>query len=277
MDKLIITCAVTGSAPTKNHNPNVPYTPQEIAEECLRAWRAGAAIAHIHVRDPQTGKPDFKREYFEPIVERVRAESDLIVNLTTSGFNIKGPDVEEQRLMPLDLQPDICSLDVGSMNFRGGRVFQNPEDWVEKAAQRMMAAGVKPEMEVFELGHIRQSVSLVERGLIADPPWYQVCLGVPWGAPADVETLLAMKSRLPKGCMWSVLAAGAAQLPITTHALLMGGHVRVGFEDGVFLRKGVLAKSNAELVERTTGIARVLQREVATCAEAREMLGIAPR
>ena len=176
--------------------------------------------------------------------------------------------------MPLELKPDICSLDVGSMNFRGGRVFQNPEDWVELAAKRMREAGIKPEMEVFELGHIRQSKNLIKQGLIADPPWYQMCLGVPWGAPADIDTLVAMKNQLPEGCLWSVLTAGAPQLTITTHAMLMGGHVRVGFEDAVYLSRGVMAKSNAELVDRTVQVAKVLQREVASCTEARDMLGI---
>jgi 3-keto-5-aminohexanoate cleavage enzyme len=198
MDKLIITCAVCGSAPMRSQNPNIPYSPAEIAEEALRAWRAGASIVHVHVRDPRTGSPAFSRELFAETVERIRSESDLLVNLTTSGFNLQGPEAGELRLMPLQLLPELCSLDVGSLNFRG-RVFVNDPAWVEHAARRMAEAGVKPEMEVFDLGHIRQATNLVELGHVADPPYFQLCLGVPWGVNGDLDALLAMKNRLPKG------------------------------------------------------------------------------
>ncbi len=273
MDKLIITAAVCGSVPTREQNPNVPYTPEEIAAEALASWRAGAAIAHIHVRDPQTGKPDSRRELFAEVVERIRAESNLLINLTTSGFNIKGPDVGTVRLEPIGLAPDLCSLDVGSLNFRGS-VFINPPDWVEKAAQQMVKAGVKPEIEVFDLGHMRQAQHLIEMGLVASPPWMQLCLGIPWGIEGTLEALLAMHQRLPQGAIWSVLAPGPLQLPLTTHALLMGGHVRVGFEDNLYLERGVKASGNAQFVERTVKLAESLQREVASCDEAREMLGL---
>ncbi|MEW5912322.1 MAG: 3-keto-5-aminohexanoate cleavage protein [Thermodesulfobacteriota bacterium] len=276
MEKLIITVAVSGSAPTRKQNPNVPYSPAEIAEEALRSWRAGASIVHVHVRDPQTGAPAFERAYFAEVLERIRAESDMLVNLTTSGFNIVAEDVGEARLMPVELKPDLCSLDVGSLNFRG-RVFINSPEWVEKAAQRMRSYGVKPEMEVFDQGHLRQAADMVQRGLLADPPYFQICLGVAWGAAADLDTLLAMRRRLPVGSQWSVLGVGPHQLPITTHALLMGGHVRVGFEDNLYLGRGQLADSNARFVERVVQLARLLQREVATCAEARQILGIPPK
>jgi 3-keto-5-aminohexanoate cleavage enzyme len=234
-------------------------------------------VAHVHVRDPRTGAPAFARELFAEVVARVRAESDLLINLTTSAFNLPGDDVGEPRLMPLDLGPDLCSLDVGSLNFRGGRIFMNPADWVEKAAGRMRERGVKPEMEVFELGHLRQAADMVARGLIDAPPYFQFCLGVPWGAPADLASLLAFKSMLPQGAQWSALGAGPAQLSLTTHALLMGGHVRVGFEDNLYLSRGVKADGNARFVERTVELARMLQREVATPAEARGLLGLGPR
>jgi len=273
MDKLIITAAVCGSAPTKQQNPNVPYTPEEIADEALAAWRAGAAIAHIHVRDPDTGVPVTRLDLFAEVVERIRSESDLIVNLSTSGFHLDGADADEVRLLPLELKPDLCSLDVGSLNFRGG-VFVNSADWVERAAKRMRDAGVKPEIEVFDIGHIRQAMHLIDKGLVDDPPWLQLCLGISWGIEATVESLLEMRRRLPKSAGWSVLAPAAAQLPITTHAMLMGGHVRVGFEDNLYLEQGVQAESNAQFVERTVTLARSLLREVATCAEARAMLGL---
>jgi 3-keto-5-aminohexanoate cleavage enzyme len=276
MDKLIITAAVAGSVPTRQQNPHVPYSPRELAEEALRCWRAGAAVVHVHVRDPQTGAPAFRRELFAEVVERVRAESDMLINLTTSGFNLTGEDVGEQRLMPVDLAPDLCSLDVGSMNFRGS-VFINPADWVEKAARRMLERGVKPEIEAFDIGQVMQAADLVNKGLVAAPPYFQLCLGIAWGAPADLDALLALKARLPEGARWSVLGTGPAQLPLTTHAMLMGGNVRVGFEDNLYLSRGVKAESNAQFVERTVKLAHLLQREVATCAEARQMLGIPPR
>jgi 3-keto-5-aminohexanoate cleavage enzyme len=276
MEKLIITSAVCGSAPMRDNNPNIPYTPAEIAAEALRCWRAGAAIVHVHVRDPNTGAPAFERRLFSEVVERIRAESDMLINLTTSAFNLEGPEVGSKRLMPVELKPDLCSLDVGSLNFRG-RVFINPADWVETAAAFMRQAGVKPEMEVFELGHLRQARDLVKQGHIASPPYFQICLGVPWGAEADLENLLSFKARVPADSQWSVLGTGRSQLPITTHAILMGGHVRVGFEDNVYLEKGVLARSSAQFVERTVSLAGILQREVATCAEARAILGISPR
>ncbi len=276
MEKLIITVAVCGSAPTRQHNPAVPYSPEEIAAEALRCWRAGASVVHVHVRDPQTGAPAFSRELFAEVLERIRAESDMLVNLTTSGFNLQSDDPGEERLLPVELKPDLCSLDVGSLNFRG-RVFINPAEWVEKAAQRMRRAGVKPEIEVFELGHLRKARDLVDRGLVEPPPYFQLCLGIPWGAPADLPTLMAFKERLVPGCPWSVLGVGRHQLPITTHALLLGGHVRVGFEDNLYLRKGELADSNARFVERTVKLAGMLQREVAGCGEARRILGLPPR
>lgn len=273
MDKLIITAAIVGSAPTKQQNPRVPYTPQEIAEEAVAAWRAGAAIVHLHVRDPATGAPATRLDLFAEVTERIRSTCDVIVNLTTSGFHLEGPDADEVRLLPLQLAPDICSLDVGSLNFRGG-VFRNSAEWVEDAAQRMRDTGVKPEIEVFDLGHIRQAVHLIESGLIDDPPWLQLCLGIPWGIEASIGSLLEMQRRLPAGARWSTLAPAASQLPITTHALLMGGHVRVGFEDNLYLARGVLADSNAQFVERVVTLATSLQREVATPAEARVMLGL---
>ena len=276
MEKLIITVAVSGAAPMREQNPKVPYSPAEIAEEALRCWRAGATVVHVHVRDPQSGAPAFERESFAEVVERVRSDSDMLINLTTSGFNIQAEEVGEARLMTADLGPDLCSLDVGSLNFRG-QVFINPPDWGDKAAERMRQRGVKPELEVFDLGHVRQAVDMAARGLLDDPPYFQLCLGVPWGAPADLETLIAMRNALPDGCVWSVLGVGARQLPITTHAMLMGGNVRVGFEDNLYLSRGALAESNAQFVERTVNIARELQREVASCAETRQILGIPAR
>ncbi|MEW6113839.1 MAG: 3-keto-5-aminohexanoate cleavage protein [Thermodesulfobacteriota bacterium] len=274
MEKLIITVAVSGSGPTRDQNPNVPYSPKELADEALRCWRAGAAVVHVHVRDPETGAPAFERALFAEVVERIRSESDMLINLTTSGFNITGPDVGQQRLMPVELGPDLCSLDVGTLNFRGGRVFINPPDWVETAAKTMKEAGVKPELEVFDLGHVRQAKDLVARGLVEPPAYFQLCMGIPWGIEDSVEALLDMRHRLPAGCQWSCLGVGPMQLSVTTHAMLMGGHVRVGFEDNLYLKRGVKAESNAQFVERTVKLAQILDREIATCVEARQILGL---
>jgi 3-keto-5-aminohexanoate cleavage enzyme len=274
MEKLIITAAVSGSNPMRHQNPNVPYSPAEIAGEALRSWRAGAAVSHIHVRDPKTGKPAFERSLFAEVVNRIRSESDMIINLTTSGFNISDPDVDSARLMPLELNPDMCSLDIGSLNFRGGRVFVNSETWVERAATAMREAGVKPEIETFDLGHIRQARSLLQRGLVAPPPYFQLCLGIPWGIDGTLESLMEMRRRLPEDCRWSALAAGRDQLPVNTMTILMGGHVRVGFEDNIYLSRGVKADSNARFVERIVNLAGILQRDVASCEEARGILGL---
>lgn len=276
MEKLIITAAVCGAAPKKSQNPNVPYTPEEIAAEALRSWRAGAAIVHIHVRDPQTGEPAFERALFAEVVRRIRAESDVLINLTTSGFNIRESDVDSARLMPLELKPDLCSLDVGSLNFRDGRVFINTEKWVARAAAEMRQAGIKPEIEVFDLGHIRQARHMVDQGAFDPPPYFQLCLGIPWGIEGTVEALMDMRSRLPAGCQWSALGVGPSQLPINALTIVLGGHVRVGFEDNIYLSRGVPAKSNAEFVERAVHLTRILQREVASCAEARAILGLPP-
>jgi len=276
MEKLIITAAVCGAAPMKSQNPNVPYSPEEIAAEALRSWRAGAAIVHIHVRDPQTGEPAFERPLFAEVVRRIRAESDVLINLTTSGFNIRESDVDSARLMPLELKPDLCSLDVGTLNFREGRVFINTENWVVRAAAEMRQAGIKPEIEVFDLGHIRQAKHMVDQGAFDQPPYFQLCLGIPWGIEGTAEALMDMKRRLPPACQWSALGVGPAQLPINALTIVLGGHVRVGFEDNIYLSRGVPAKSNADFVERAARLAQTLQREVASCAVARAILGLPP-
>jgi len=271
--KIIITVAVTGSFPTKEMNPAVPYTPKEIADAAVESAKAGAAIAHIHVRDPQTGAPEFKRGLFKEVLDRIRERSDMIVNLTTSGLRLKGPDIIAQRLEPVHLRPDICSLDLGSMNFRD-KVFDNPPQWSEEAVKCMQENCVKPEIEVFEVGHMSQAIDLIERGLIDSPPYFQLCMGVKWGIEASPENLLFMKSKLPADAAWSVLGTGKAQLPMITMGILLGGNIRVGFEDNIYIKKGVLAKNNAQMAETAADLAERLGRSVATSEEARQMLGI---
>jgi 3-keto-5-aminohexanoate cleavage enzyme len=273
MAKVIITAAVTGSRPTKEMNPAVPYTPEEIAQAAIECCSVGAAIAHIHVRDPQTGAPDFKIQYFQEVMERIRAECDMLINLTTSGYHLHGPDTIEQRLGPIALQPEICSLDIGSVNFVDG-AFVNPPEWGKAAAERMREHEVKPEIEVFDVGHLYQALDFIEENLIEAPPYFQLCMGIKWGIEATPEDFLFMQSKLPIEARWSVLGIGNSQFPMITLGVLYGGHIRVGFEDNLYLRKGVLAKSNAQFVAAAVDLVESLQREVATPAEAREILGI---
>lgn len=199
----------------------------------------------------------------------------MVVNLTTSGLYLSGSEAEiiEQRLEPVSLRPEICSLDVGSVNFRD-RVFLNSPNWAETAARQMQAAGVKPEIEVFEVGHIDQALDLIKKGLIDEPPWFQLCMGIKWGIAAMPENLLFMKSKLPSQARWSVLGVGKQQLPMIALGILLGGNIRVGVEDNLYLSPGVLAQSNAEMVAQAVNLVKHLQREVATPADAREILGL---
>ena len=273
MNKTIITVAVCGSVPTKEMNPAVPYTPKEIADSAIDSYKAGATIAHIHVRDPETGVPTSDISLFSEVVDRIRNSCDMIINLTTSGINLKGENVIEQRLEPVKLLPEICSFDIGSMNFQH-RPFINSPEWGRLAAKRMREYSIKPEIEVFDMGHIRQAKHWLKEGLIDDPPYFQLCMGAGWGIEATPENLLVMKNALPPGVIWSVLGVGRMQLPMITMAMLSGGHVRVGFEDNIYLRRGELLKSNAQIVEVAANIIQQLQGEVANTNEAREILGL---
>lgn len=273
MAKKIISVAVVGSHPTKAMNPAVPYSPQEIADAAVASRKAGAAIVHVHVREPDSGVPTSRIELFAEVVDRIRQRSDILINLTTSGLNVPGRDVIEERLEPAGLQPEICSLDVGSMNF-GERVFLNPPDWGRAAARRLRELGVKPEIEVFDAGHVRQARVLIDEGMFAPPPFMQLCMGAGWGIEATPESLLFMKNLLPAGVPWSVLGVGRSQLPMIALGLTLGGHVRVGFEDNIYLRRGVLLKSNAHAVEVAANLVATLQHEVATPADARRILGL---
>jgi 3-keto-5-aminohexanoate cleavage enzyme len=205
--ELIVTAALVGSRPKKEMNPAVPYSPEEIAASAVECCKAGAAIAHIHVRDPITGENELNIDSFKEILGRIREACDMVVNLTTTASHLQGPDVGQRRLEPVFLKPDMCSFDLGSVNFFD-RVFLNPPDWAEEAAKCMMENDVKPEIEVFDTGHISQAIDLIQKGLITSPPYFQVCMGVKWGIEASAENLLFMKSKLPPDAVWSVLAAG---------------------------------------------------------------------
>ena len=287
--EVIVTCAVTGAGDTVARSERVPVTPAAIAAACLEAAREGAAIAHVHVRDPRTGQGSREVALYREVVERVHdAGSDVILNLTTGMGGDYVPDEHEParagagsdlvppavRLAHIEaLRPPLCSLDCGTMNF-GASVFMNTPAHLEQMAARIRELRVKPELEVFELGHVRFARHLIERGLIEPPPLFQLCLGIPWGAPADPRTMLAMRDALPAGAMWSAFGIGREQLPMVAQAVLLGGHVRVGLEDNLYLARGQLA-SNGDLVARAVDLVGRLGRSCASPARARALLGLA--
>jgi uncharacterized protein (DUF849 family) len=283
--KVIITCAVTGSIPTRQQHPGLPITPKEIADSALEAYRAGAAICHIHVRDPETGLPSMKFELYEEVFNRIRERSDMLINLTTGAggriFVSRDGKCDISRFFtPMErvahvvkLKPDLCSLDVGSLNF-GDFIFANPVSNVEVMAEEIQKAGVKPELEVFDMGHIGIAKHLIAKGLIDPPPLFQLCMGIPWGIQATVRNFVAMYENLPEGAIFAGFGIGAAEFPMITQCLLLGGHLRVGMEDNLYISKGVLTRGNGELVERAVEIARALGKEIASVNEAKEILGL---
>jgi uncharacterized protein (DUF849 family) len=286
--KVIISCAVTGSAPTMKKNPAVPVTPREIAKSALGAWRAGAAIVHLHVRNPETGAPSMEQALYAEAFAEIRGESDVIVNLTTGpGARYIPSDADpliaapgttfcspQQRVTHITaLRPDMCSLDVGTMNF-GEAAFINTPKHLGVMAEAIVAAGVSPELEVFEPGHIRLARHMIDGNQIVAPFVFQICLGISWGQPCTPEAMLYMRNMLPVGANWFAFGVGAFQFPMAAQAVLLGGNVRVGLEDNLYLEAGRPAASNAELVEKAVGIVRDLGQSVATVAEAREILNL---
>lgn len=284
MRPVIVSCAVTGSADSADANPAVPRSPGQIAGECLAARRAGAAIVHIHVRDPVTGKASREIAYYREVVARIRdAASDVIINLTTGPGASFAPATdaplanfispEDRVAHVLELRPEICSLDVATMNF-GERAMVNVPAHLEAMATLITGAGVKPELEVFELGHVRLAARMIEQGHVSAPAFLQLCLGIAWGAPATTEGMLALKALLPPGVQWSAFGISRAQFPMVAQAVVLGGHVRVGLEDNLWLSRGVPAPGNAALVGRAVTIVEALGERVATPAEARGLLGL---
>jgi uncharacterized protein (DUF849 family) len=285
--KVMISCAVTGSADTPGRNPAVPVTPQQIAQSAIDAAKAGAAIVHIHVRDPKTTRPSMDKALYGEVVERIRASGiDVLINLTTGpgarfmpgdddplqpgpATNMKPPAQRVAHVM--ELRPDICSLDMGSMNM-GGYVFVNTQSHLEAMAVAIRDAGVIPELEVFEAGHLLLAKRMIETGHIKPPGMFQICLGIAWGQPATPEAMHYMRSMLPPASPWFAFGISLYQFPMVAQAVLLGGHVRVGLEDNIYLGKGQLAPSNAALVEKAAAIIEILGDHVATPAEARKML-----
>ena len=288
---VIITCAVTGSGDTADRSPHVPVTPKEIAQASIEAAKAGAAIAHIHVRDPKTGAPTRNVELYREVVDRIREhETDVIINLTTGmgGDLYLGPDEEPlafasetdlvgqiERMEHVEaLLPEICSLDCGSFNYPGGNyVYVSTPEMLDLGAARLQKIGVKPELEVFDLGHVWFAKDLLKRGLLDAPPLFQICLGVRWGAEASPRNFMTMVDNLPEGANWAGFALGAQELPMVAQSALLGGHVRVGLEDNLYLAKGRLA-TNAQLVERARAIVENMGSSIQTPQEARETLNL---
>lgn len=287
MDKVIITVAVTGSMPTREQHPLLPITPAEIADAAYECFNEGAAIVHVHVRDPKTGKRSMALELYAEVVERLRAKCPMIINLSTGpgGQLTIGPDnqpIMEKSYMAspekrvehvIKLKPEMCSLDVGSANAPFG-IFVNAEPVIDKMAELIKQAGVKPEIEIFDVGHIQIANRLIKMGLVEKNAHFQLCMGTRMGVPATPKQAIHLAESLPLGVTWSIFGVGASQIPMVGMGVLLGGHVRVGFEDNLYIKKGVLAKSNAELVKRAAKIIKALNKEVASVEEAREILSL---
>jgi len=292
-DKVIISCAVTGSADTVTKNPAVPVTPEEISRSAIEAAQAGAAIVHVHVREPSTGKASMESRYYRETAERIRASNtDVVLNLTTGPGGRFKPGVDEP-LEPgegtwlvsphervrhvVELKPEICSLDVATMNSGGLRsdsVFMNAPHHLRIMAEAIRDVGVKPELEVFEPGHLLLAREMIDTGYVAAPPFFQLCLGIEWGTPATPEAVKFMSDLLPPDSRWSAFGIGRDSFRVAAQAVLMGGNIRVGLEDNLYLEKGVLAPSNAALVERAVNIVELLGASVASPDEARMILDL---
>lgn len=270
MKPVIITCALTGAETLKEKQPQLPVTSEEQAAAVSDAVLAGAAVVHLHVRD-ENGRPTQRLDCFEKSIRAIRSKvSNVVIQISTGGAI--GESIEN-RLKPLELKPEMASLNLGTMNF-GDEIFYNhPKDIVALAA-KMHQFGVIPELEIYEAGMLESALRLAKQGILRPPFHFQFVLGVPGGMSGDPRNLMHLISLLPPGSHWGVAGVGRFQLPLAVQALLLGGNVRVGFEDNIFYQKGVLAKSNAELVARVVRIARELGREVATLEQARELLGV---
>ncbi|MCH9013808.1 MAG: 3-keto-5-aminohexanoate cleavage protein [Proteobacteria bacterium] len=289
--EVIVTCAVTGAGDTVGKHPAIPVTPEQIAQAAIEAAEAGAAIVHCHVREPDSGAPSRRTELYAEVVDRIRSSgTDVVVNLTAGmggdfypgeddpatggpGTDMVGP---EERLVHVEeLRPEICSLDCGTLNFGDG-VYVSTAGYLRVMAAKIKALGVKPELECFDTGHVRLARALIDEGLVEDPPLFQICLGIPWGAPADTAAMKTMVDMLPEGAVWAGFGISAMEMPMVAQAMLLGGHVRVGLEDNLYLERGVFA-GNARLVEKAVKIIALMGARVLTPAEARGKLGLGAR
>ncbi|MGD1869515.1 MAG: 3-keto-5-aminohexanoate cleavage protein [Neomegalonema sp.] len=292
--EVIITCAVTGSGGTQDRSPHVPRSPQQLADSAIDDAKAGAAIVHCHVRDPETGKPARDGALYREVTERIRdADVDVVLNLTagmggdlvfgspsaplplTEGTDM--PSAEERVAHVADCRPEICTLDCGTMNFAEADYVMTTTPGMLRAMGSMMTElGVKPEIEAFDTGHLWLAKALVDEGVLSSPALVQLCMGVPWGAPDDLNTFMAMVNNVPSDWTWSAFALGRHQMPYVAAAVLAGGNVRVGLEDNLWLAKGQLA-TNALLVERAVTIIENLGATVVGPEQVRERLSLTKR
>ncbi|MBF9046976.1 3-keto-5-aminohexanoate cleavage protein [Rhodobacterales bacterium LSUCC0031] len=293
--EVFITCAVTGSGATQDRSPHVPRSPKQIADSAIAAARAGAAIVHCHVRDPDTGAPSRRIDLYREVTDRIRdAEVDVVLNLTAGmggdivfgptdaplPLNPRGTDMagaEERVAHVAECLPEICTLDCGTMNFAEADYVMTNTPGMLRAMGRMMTdLGVKPEIEAFDTGHLWFAKELVKEGVLDSPALVQLCMGVPWGAPDDLNTFMAMVNNVPPDWTFSAFSLGRNQMAYAAAAVLAGGHVRVGLEDNLWLDKGVLA-TNAQLVERAVGVVEGMGARIMTPAEVRTKLGLVKR
>lgn len=276
MDKLIITVAPTGAWPKKENNPAVPMTPEEIANDVYECWKAGAAVAHLHMRD-DAGNGTMSKEKFEKTVELIRAhkDCDIILNLTTSG-DLHATE-ETRQLHLKSIKPEMASYDCGSMNWLHTGLFLNPPAFLEELGITMQENGVKPEIEAFDPGMIANAAYYLKKGILKAPLHFQFCMGCANGIPGSIKNLLFMKETMEQLCpgsTWSCFGVGHSAMEIMYAGIAMGGHIRVGMEDNVMFAKGQLAENNAQFVKRAKEAAELFGREVATPAEARKILGL---
>ena len=292
--EVFVTCAVTGSGATQDRSPHVPRSPKQIADSAIEAAKAGAAIVHCHVRDPDTGAPSRRLDLYREVTERIRdAEVDVVLNLTAGmGGDIvfagadkplplsKGTDMigaEERVAHVAECLPEICTLDCGTMNFaEADYVMTNTPGMLRAMGRMMTELGMKPEIEAFDTGHLWYAKQLVADGILEAPALVQLCMGVPWGAPDDLNTFMGMVNNVPDEWTFSAFSLGRNQMAYVAAAVLAGGHVRVGLEDNLWLDKGVLA-TNAQLVERAVGIIEGMGARVLGPADVRERLGLTKR
>jgi|TARA_B100000768_G_scaffold55600_1_gene54123 uncharacterized protein (DUF849 family) len=292
--KVFITCAITGSGSSQDRSPHVPRSPKEIAESAIAAAKAGAAIVHCHVRDPETGVPSRDLKLYREVTDRVRdSEVDMVLNLTAGmgGDMVFGsPDrplplsnstdmasAEERVAHIAECLPEICTLDCGTMNFaEADYVMTNTPGMLEAMGSMMESLGVKPEIEAFDTGHLWLAKNLVEKGILKSPALVQLCMGIPWGAPDDLNTFMAMVNNVPNDWNWSAFSIGRNELPYVAASVLAGGNVRVGLEDNLWLAKGQLA-TNEALVERAVTIIEAMGSSIMTPEETREKLNLVKR
>ncbi|MDO5017382.1 MAG: 3-keto-5-aminohexanoate cleavage protein [Porphyromonas sp.] len=274
MDKLIITAAICGAEVTKEHNPAVPYTVEEMVREAKSAYDAGAAVLHVHVREDD-GTPTQSKARYKEVIDAILKELPDVIIIPSTGGAV-GMTADE-RLQPTELMPEMATLDCGTVNF-GDEVFENTIPMMRAFGKRMMENNIKPEYECFDMGHLETALYLAKKGLAPGHPMqFNFVLGVQGASSASISNLLWLVNALPEGSTWTATGIGRHEFTLAAHAIAMGGHVRVGFEDNLYLSKGVLAKSNGELVAKVVRIANELGREIATPDEARQILSLPPR